>query len=246
MSNGKEAKRSRLADTKGKEAESNCIMENRCPKQHAATACLIFQSMTVQHRRALATRRGLCLICLTHNERTKCDKGPAPKFKEHWRQEHWLMTQQCGPDSSASPPARLPQIKHVPGRQVYQCRLPLTLRAGEGEKSKSAIETLFDDKAEQTVIRSRTAVDRGLPSIRVSPTRVSVPGFKDETCDRIFFIDAFTINGKASDVFISAWGGHRRSRQGQPRRARTGTAANPLRPGDQAGPEGILPAARKD
>jgi hypothetical protein len=33
-----------------------------------------------------------------------------------------------------------------------------------------------------------------------------VPGFEDEVCDRLFFIDAFTTKGEKSDVSISAWG----------------------------------------
>jgi hypothetical protein len=48
-------------------------------------------------------------------------------------------------------------------------------------------------------------MDWSLPSIRVLPTQVEVPGFEDEVCDRLYFIDAFTTKGKKSDVSISAW-----------------------------------------
>jgi hypothetical protein len=209
MESGREAKRCRIELTTEQEVESGCIMESRCPKQHAATACLSFLAMPPQHRRALATRRGLCLVCLTYDrqrkcDQTRCDTDLAPKPKELWMQEHWLMSQQCGPKSSTSPPAHLPLYGHVAGRQVYQCRMPLTLLA-DGSMSKTAMETLFDDKAQRTVIRRRTAIDRSLPSIRVSPTLVEVPGFEDEVCDRLYFIDAFT-KSKKSDVSISAWG----------------------------------------
>ena len=103
MDGGREAKRFRAEITMEQEG---CIMEGRCPEQHAATACLSFLAMPPQHRRALATRRGLCLVCLTHDKMTKCDRTrePVPKPKELWVKEHWLMTQQSGPDSSASPP----------------------------------------------------------------------------------------------------------------------------------------------
>jgi hypothetical protein len=84
--------------------------------------------------------------------------------------------------------------------------MPLTLLAGDGSMSKTTMETLFDDKAQRTVIRRRTAMDRSLPSIRVSPTLVEVPGFEDEVCDRLYFIDAFKAKSKKSDVPISAWG----------------------------------------
>ncbi len=113
MESGREAKRCRIEVTTEQEVESGCIMESRCPEQHAATACLSFLAMPPQHRRALATRRGLCLVCLTHDKQTKCDqtrcdKELAPKPKELWMQEHWLMSQQSGPKSSTSPPAQLP------------------------------------------------------------------------------------------------------------------------------------------
>jgi hypothetical protein len=68
------------------------------------------------------------------------------------------------------------------------------------------METLFDDKAQRTVIRRKTAMDRGLPSIRVAATLVEVPGFKEEVCDRLYFIDAFKPKSKKPDVPISAWG----------------------------------------
>jgi hypothetical protein len=182
-------------------------MEGRCPEQHAATACLSFLAMPPQHRRALASRRGLCLVCLTHDKSTKCDrtrgdKEPVPKPKELWVKEHWLMTQQSGPDSSASPPAQLPQYKHVEGRQVYQCRMPMHVLAGEGSTKKTTIDTLFDDKAERTVIRRRTAIAWGLPSIRVAATWVEVPGFEAQICDRLFFIDAFRPKNKKPGVPI--------------------------------------------
>ena len=124
MESGREAKRFRAETTTEQEEKSGCIMEGRCPEQHAATACLSFLAMPPQHRRALATRRGLCLVCLLHDKLTKCDrtrgdKEPAPKPKELWVKEHWLMTQQSGPESSTSPPAQLPQYRHVEGRQVY-------------------------------------------------------------------------------------------------------------------------------
>jgi hypothetical protein len=93
------------------------------------------------------------------------------------------------------------------------------------------METLFDDKAQRTVICRTTAMDRGLPSIRVSATLVEVPGFADEVYDRLYFIDAFKPKSKKSDVPISAWGGHRCG-QGQHRRTRAGAAADPLRQAD--------------
>ena len=158
MDGGREAKRFRAQSIEEKEG---CIMEGRCPEQHAATACLCFLAMPPQHRRALATRRGLCLLCLTHDKLTKCDgiREPVPKPKELWLAEHWLMSQQSGPGSPASSPARLPQYKHEEGRQVYQCRMPMHVLAGRGSTKKTTIETLFDDKAERTVIRRRTALD---------------------------------------------------------------------------------------
>jgi hypothetical protein len=78
--------------------------------------------------------------------------------------------------------------------------------AGEGSTEKTTIETLFDDKAQRTVIRRRTAIAWGLPSIRVAATLVEVPGFKAEICDHLFFIDAFRPKNKKPDVPISAWG----------------------------------------
>jgi len=203
---GREAKRFRPQSTE--EKKDGCIMEGRCPEQHAATVCLCFLAMPPQHRRALATRRGLCLLCLTHDKLTKCDgiREPVPKPKELWVAEHWLMSQQSGPGSPASFPARLPQYKHVEGRQVYQCRMPMHVQEGRGITKKTTIETLFDDKAERTVIHRKSALDWGLPSIRVTPTMVDVPGFGRQLCDQLFFIDAFRPKNKKADVPISAWG----------------------------------------
>jgi hypothetical protein len=98
MENGREAKRCRVEISMEQEVKSGCIMEGRCPEQHAATACLSFLAMPPQHRRALATRRGLCLVSLTHDKLTKCDRTRgdrelASKPKELWVKEHWLMTQ---------------------------------------------------------------------------------------------------------------------------------------------------------
>jgi hypothetical protein len=84
--------------------------------------------------------------------------------------------------------------------------MPMNVLAGEGSTDKTTIETLFDDKAQRTVIRRRTAIDRGLPSIRVAATWVEVPGFEAQICDRLFFIDAFRPKYKKPDVPISAWG----------------------------------------
>jgi hypothetical protein len=94
--------------------------------------------------------------------------------------------------------------------------MPLTLLAGGGETSKTALKTLFDNKAKRTVIRRRTAVERSLPSIRVSPTQVEVPGFEDEICDRLFFINTFTTKGEKSDMSISAWGVTAVAKEGAP------------------------------
>jgi len=80
------------------------------------------------------------------------------------------------------------------------------VQAGRGITKKTTIETLFDDKAERTVIRRRTALDWGLPSIRVTATWVEVPGFERQICDHLFFIDAFRPKNKKPDVPISAWG----------------------------------------
>jgi hypothetical protein len=85
-------------------------------------------------------------------------------------------------------------------------RMPLNVLEGEGSTNKTTIETLVDDKAQQTVIRRKTAIDRGLPSIRVAATWVEVPGFEAEVCDRLYFIDAFRLKNKKPDVPISAWG----------------------------------------
>ncbi len=147
---------------------------------------------------------------MTHDKLTKCDrtrgdKEPAPKPKELWVKEHWLMIQQSGPGSSTSPPAQLPLYEHVEGRQVYQCRMPLIVLKGDGGTNKTTIEILFDDKAQRTVIRRKTAIDRGLPSIRVAATLVEVPGFEAEIWDRLYFIDAFRPKNKKPDVPISAW-----------------------------------------
>jgi len=203
---GQKAKRFRPQSTE--EKKDGCIMEGRCPEQHAATVCLCFLAMPPQHRRALATRRGLCLLCLTHDKSTKCNgiREPVPKPKELWVAEHWLMSQQSGPGSPASFPARLPQYKHVEGRQVYQCRMPMHVQEGRGITKKTTIETLFDDKAERTVIHRKSALDWGLPFIRVTPTMVDVPGFGRQLCDQLFFIDAFRPKNKKADVPISAWG----------------------------------------
>ncbi len=142
MESGREAKRFRAENTTEQEVKSGCVMEGRCPEQHAATACLSFLAMPP---RALATRRGLCLVCLTHDKLTKCDRARgdkelASKPKELWVKEHWLMTQQSGPESSTSPPAQLPQYRHVEGRQVYQCRMPLNVLAGEGSTNKKQLK----------------------------------------------------------------------------------------------------------
>jgi hypothetical protein len=37
--------------------------------------------------------------------------------------------------------------------------MPMHVLAGRGSTKKTTIETLFDDKAERTVIRRRTALD---------------------------------------------------------------------------------------
>jgi hypothetical protein len=84
--------------------------------------------------------------------------------------------------------------------------MPLILLEGDGSTSKTTMETLFDDKAQRTVIRRKTAMNRGLPSIRVMATLGEVPEFEDEVCDRLYFIDAFKPKSKKSDAPISAWG----------------------------------------
>ncbi len=203
---GQKAKRFRPQSTE--EKKDGCIMEGRCPEQHAATVCLCFLAMPPQHRRALATRRGLCLLCLTHDKSTKCNgiREPVLKTKELWVPEHWLMNQQSGPGSPASHPARLPQYEHVEGRQVYQCRMPMHVQEGRGITKKTTIETLFDDKAERTVIHRKSALDWGLPFIRVTPTMVDVPGLGRHLCDYLFFIDAFGPKNKKAGAPISAWG----------------------------------------
>jgi hypothetical protein len=84
--------------------------------------------------------------------------------------------------------------------------MPMQVQAGRGTIKKTTIETLFDDKAERTVIRRRTALDWGLPSIRVTPTMVDVPGLGRHLCDYLFFIDAFGPKNKKAGAPISAWG----------------------------------------
>jgi hypothetical protein len=199
------AKRARLSRLEREEFEPDCVMETRCPVKHAATACRHFRSMPPQHRRALAKKKELCLACLTHDTRTSCSQDPAPGVREEWRQEHWLMTRQYN-KASVFQPAQLPLVSHLPGRQVYQCRLSLCLRASEGAREKPALRTLFNDKADRTVIDTQAALDRNLPSVRVAATRISVPGLDDRTCDRIFFIDVFVLGIKDTVSFISAWG----------------------------------------
>ncbi len=199
------SKRARLSRLEREEFEPDCVMETRCPVKHAATACRHFRSMPPQHRRALAKKKELCLACLTHDTRTSCSQEPAPGVREEWRQEHWLMTRQYN-KASVSQPAQLPLMSHLPGRQVYQCRLSLSLRVPEGTREKPALRTLFNDKADRTVIHTQAALDRNLASIRVAATRISVPGLDDRTCDWIFFIDVFVLGSKDSVPFISAWG----------------------------------------
>ncbi len=125
MSSWKEIKRCRgnAAGSKEEKLGSECIMEDRCPLRHLPIDCRIFQLLPVQHRRALAIRKGYCLLCLTHDNRTSCSKNPSSRFTEQWREEHWLMTQQYRPGAPTPAPARLPRIEHVPGRQAYQCHL---------------------------------------------------------------------------------------------------------------------------
>jgi hypothetical protein len=61
--------------------------------------------------------------------------------------------------------------------------------------SRPTIEALFSDEAESTVIHNKTALALDLPSIRVTPTRISVPGLADETIDRIYFADVYQQKG---------------------------------------------------
>jgi hypothetical protein len=173
MSSWKEIKRSlvNVASSKEETLGPECIMEDRCFTLHTPPDCRTFLLLPVQHRRTLAVRKGYCLLCLTHENQTPCGKGQNSRLGELWRQEHWLMTRQHKPGTPITAQTRLPRIKHVPGRLIYQYCLSLTLEARKGQRkgNRLTIKALFNNEAESTVILNETALDLGLPSIRVTP-----------------------------------------------------------------------------